>query len=58
MRRAGDNRRFDLRQEEQPINKSNILSEHGQQLPTLFGKREIQEDDCQGKPSSSLPSAI
>jgi hypothetical protein len=25
-----DNRRFDARQEEQPINKSNFLSEHGQ----------------------------
>ena len=29
VRRAGDIRRFDARREEQPISKSNILSEHG-----------------------------
>ena len=35
----GDNRRFDVRQEEQLISKSNIVSEHRQALPTLVGKR-------------------
>jgi hypothetical protein len=39
MRRAGtDNRRIDVRQEKQPINESNILSEYGQALPTLGEK--------------------
>jgi hypothetical protein len=28
VQRAGDIRRFDTRQEEQPISKSNIVSEH------------------------------
>jgi len=38
VRRAGDNRRFDERQEEQPISKRNFFSEYGQHKP--WGKEQ------------------
>jgi hypothetical protein len=39
--RAGDNRRFDARQEEKPLSKSNILSEHGQHYLPSWGKERF-----------------
>jgi len=43
LRHAGDNRRFDARQEEQPINKSNFLSEHGQHYLPSWGKEHFEK---------------
>jgi hypothetical protein len=41
-RRAGDDRRLDARQEKQPINKSNILSEHGQHYLPFWEKERLR----------------